>query len=556
MNIITQNPYRILGVLSNAPIKDRVANQNRLNAFAKVGKEVVFPYDFATLIPTKPTRTAESIAAANTAINLDRDQLKYALFWFIKITPIDEIALNHLQSGDKEKASELLQKKLTCSSLINLGILALLDGNAKTGFNALCRVIHSETYRSELLQALKLNNLNITEGELAELFITELLKEVPANELLKAVFVDESDRGIISKRALEEPIATINAAIETAKSVSNRDSAANLKAGTKLMNDTKRPLKLVRDVAGADSPQYQLMADSLAKQILQCSINYYNNAPDEDVESPKKAMVLQKYALDIAVGKLTKDRCQENCKTLQEAIDEMPPIEVAVEVNKVREELRKFCKLPDLICHSVTLLNATQSLLQTIKYKLGSSHPFYLKLSTQIVGNALHNVIEEVNQAQNRLTRLLDIAKERGIDPRYLSSLGEVSPRYIIENHVKPALKKAWDATKLMDSFDMEDEFKTQRYLPNRKSLKDLCNQLDVSTSGVVSSTRTSSSSSSSASSSSTDSKANGCLISLLVWIVLGVILGAIFKANDGDFGAGFCASGVLALLVYKALSS
>lgn len=47
---IINNPYRILGVLSNSPLKERVANLNKLNAFAKVGKKVSFPNDFGNII--------------------------------------------------------------------------------------------------------------------------------------------------------------------------------------------------------------------------------------------------------------------------------------------------------------------------------------------------------------------------------------------------------------------------------------------------------------------------------------------------------------------------
>ena len=83
LKLIYNNPYRILGVLSNSPLRERVGNQNRLSAFAKVGKEVAFSNDFASILTDKPVRTPESISAANTAINLDKDQLKYALFWFI-----------------------------------------------------------------------------------------------------------------------------------------------------------------------------------------------------------------------------------------------------------------------------------------------------------------------------------------------------------------------------------------------------------------------------------------------------------------------------------------
>lgn len=514
MNIITQNPYRVLGVLSNAPIKERVANQNRLNAFAKVGKEVTFPNDFSNLISEKPIRTAESIAAANTAINLDKDQLKYALFWFLKLTPIDEIAFNHLQSGDKEKAIALLQQKETCSSLINFGVLSFLAGDIKRGFYAISYVIHTKAYRQELLHALKLETVNITEEELAEMFITAVLNEVQATELLKGNFVNETDKSIISKQALNEPIATINAAIDTAKSVDMHDATANLQAGKTLMNSTKAPLQLIRDIVGADSPQYQFTADNLAKQILQCGINYYNNAPDDDVESPKKAMVLQKYALAIAVGKLTKDRCQENYNTLKRALDNMPPKEVALEANRVRQELRKFSKLPDLICHAVTLLEQTQPDLSRIKQKIGGSHPFYLHLSTQIVSNALHNIIAEVNDAQKSFNSTPHNA--------YLESIN----RFVSLTNTVHA---AWGAMLTMDKFDIEEEFKLRRYRPNRETLKEIYSNIQEQERQLSSPTSNSSysnytSSKSSFSKAIDNIKEHGCAIGCLVYLIISII--------------------------------
>lgn len=482
IHIISQNPYRILGVLSNSPLKERVGNQNRLTAFAKVGKEVIFPNDFAMILTDKPVRTPETIAAANTAINLDKDQLKYALFWFISGSPMDDIALKHLQAGNREKAEEIFLKKETYSSLINSAVLAFIDGNSAIGFNNISKVVHNSTYRAELLQALGIANLQLAEDDLAELIITELLKEVPASKLLSAC-VNATDRAIVSKSALDEPISAINSAIAVAKNADSKNPDASLAAGTKLMNSTKAPLKAVKDIAGESSPQYQIVADNVAKQVLQCGINYYNNAPDSDVESPRKSMVLQSYALSIAVGQLTKDRCKENYDILKQAVDNMPPAEVAIEARKVKEELRKFCQLPDKISHSVTLLNNTKPLLQTIKTKLGASNSYYLSLSTQVVGNALHNVIVEVNQAHNYFSNVIKAVKESGIDPALLNYIdNENSPARIIDNKVKPVMREAWEATVLMDSFDMESEFKSNRYNPNRKSLKNTCESLKIPT--------------------------------------------------------------------------
>lgn len=462
-----------MGVLSNSPLIERVGNQNRLAAFAKVGKEVGFPNDFTTILTDKPVRTPDSIVAANTAINLDKDQLKYALFWFICGSPIDNIALKNLQAGNREKAEEIFQKKETYSSLINSGVLAFIDGNIATGFNNISKVIHNSAYRAELFQALDIPNLQLSEDDLAELVIAELLKEVPANKLLSAC-TNVSDRAIVSKSALDEPISAINSAIAVAKNTDTKNPEASLAAGTKLMNSTKAPLKNVKDIAGATSPQYQMVADNVAKQVLQCGINYYNNAPDSDVESPRKAMVLQSYALSIAVGQLTKDRCQENYDILKHVVDNMPPAKVAIETRRVKEELRKFCQLPDKISHSVTLLNNTKPLLQTIKSRLGASNSFYLSLSTQVVGNALHNIIEEVNQAQNAFGRMIEECKRSGVNSSLVGST-------LLDN-IKPTLLEAWKATLQMDSFDMEYEFKTKRYNPNRQSLKEICESLNIST--------------------------------------------------------------------------
>ena len=407
IKLIKHNPYRTLGVLSNTPLRERIANQNKLNAFAKIGKSVIFPYDFDGIIEEVPLRTPENIAAAITAINLDSYQLKHSLFWFINASPIDGVALKYLQSKDIIKAKELFQKRESFSSLINLGVLAFIEGNFAEGYANISKVIHNESYRVDLLETLGLQNITLSENEIAEMFIADLLTEIPATKLLSAVN-NSSDKAIISEKAVNEPIAEINAAISAAKSVNSKDANANLTAGTVLMNSTKTALKQVRDIVGVTSTKYQMVADNLAKQILQCGINYYNNASDDDVESPRKAMPLQAYALQIAIGQLTKDRCQENYDILKKAVDDMPPAEVAIETRKVKEELRRFCQQPDKISHSITLLNNTK---------------------------------------------------------------------------VKPVLREAWKATTIMDGFDMETDFRTKRYIPNRSSLKEMCETLHISTS-------------------------------------------------------------------------
>lgn len=177
-------------------------------------------------------------------------------------------------------------------------------------------------------------------------------------------------------------------------------------------------------------------------------------------------MKLQSYAQSIVVGKMAKDRCKENVDILKKIIDSLPPQEVFTEANAVQDELRRANSLPDKTCHSITLLTNTKPHLQAIKIKLGSTNSFYLKLSTQVVNVALYNVIEEVNALQNDPTFKLNMIVDREVA---LSSLRTV-------------LRIAWKATTIMDGFDMEVEFKSNRYNTNRQSLKNMCEQVGLST--------------------------------------------------------------------------
>ena len=93
MNILQSNPYRLLGVYSNTPTKERLANHNRMKAFLKVGKPVSFPLDLSNYL-SPINRTEALVADAEAKLTLPKDQILYAQFWFLKTTPLDDVAFN------------------------------------------------------------------------------------------------------------------------------------------------------------------------------------------------------------------------------------------------------------------------------------------------------------------------------------------------------------------------------------------------------------------------------------------------------------------------------
>lgn len=436
MNILRSNPYRLLGVYANSPTKERLANHNRMKAFLKVGKPVSFPLDLPQYLPPV-NRTDTLVADADARLALPQDQMRYAQFWFVKTTPLDEVAFNHLFAGEINKAEEIWQKKETASSLQNRIVCALMHDNYAQAMSCAETLYGNVQYVGQLVSAVVGTGGNVDGASLPFAFLDGLCEETDVRKILPHI-TNSTWIKHVGEKAVSPLIEALQDAIDVAKKSKAEGSQARLDAGEKLMQGTKSTLSQLKNFLSTSDLHYQMIVDKLGLEILQCGIDYYNASDEADAAT--KAMKLQKYALTVVVGQMAKDRCKENVEILQKIIDNLPPSEVFAEDKTIREELRKYCLLPDKICHAVTLLNNTKPHLQVIKRKLGVSNGYYLKISTQVVGNALSNITAEVNASNNN-----------------------------------DVLKSAWKVTLFMDTFDLDVTFKENVYRKNREILKQIC---------------------------------------------------------------------------------
>ena len=554
MNILRNNPYRLLGVYSNSPTKERLANHNRMKAFLKVGKPVSFPLDLPQYL-SAIKRTETSVMDAEAQLTLPKDQLLYAQFWFVKATHLDEVAFNHLFAGEIDKAEEIWQKKDTASSLQNRIVCALMREDYRSAITCAESLYGNPLYSNQFVSAILGTDGNADIGSLAFRFLDVLCDEVGANQLLPFID-DDAWKSHVEEKAVKPLVDSIQDAIAIAKKSKEKGAEARLNAGEALRENTRSAFQQLKGFLSATDLQYQMIADKLGLEILQCGIDYFNGS--DEPEAAHKAMSLQKYAQSIVVGQMAKDRCKENVDILQKIIDDLPPSEVYAEDKAIKEELRKYCQLPDKICHAVTLLNNTKPHVQSIKSKLGASNSYYLKISTQIVGNALINIIAEVNEAQTILSADKD-------DPK--ATLAAI----LGITHVKLALRNAWKTIVIMDGFDMEADFKNGRYNNNRSILIELCKELDVSTSNYTprtSTTRSCSTTTNSASgnrqknTTSSDSSHSGCFAGLVFVLVLfgviglavGVFVGYAFAGENGAIVGAFVSVVAIAMLLGKLL--
>ena len=267
INAITNNPYRILGVYSNSPKKEQIANQAKIKAFLRVNKNVSFLLDLTDILPPVE-RNQDAIDHVESELSLLSGKIRNAQFWFINNDPIDTIVMNRLFSGNIEYAMKLLQNKWkgTMSFLQNLFVCYLIKGDYESAIIN-CAIPLYEKY-SDIYIKLIDENANVQKEELIHNIIQTLFKE--GIDLLP--IIEKSTNELWIELALDTivgPLITkINASIEKSKSTKGTNGKVRLNAGNELMSSSSNNLKELRHILGYESTRYKLIADKIAQVLI------------------------------------------------------------------------------------------------------------------------------------------------------------------------------------------------------------------------------------------------------------------------------------------------
>lgn len=332
MNSILNNPYRIAGIIANASAREIQSRKGKISAYAKVGKEITSEYDFPFLDSLQ--RSSAIIDKAFSDIEQNQNKVLHSLFWFLNLNPIDNTAIQHLITGNKEKAIEIWEKLTdekevnakNFSAFNNIGTLYLLEESKekiKKGITAKIELIESESFK-DFVHTVADETFSIDKNKQIEIFIDELLtqfkqKYSTAETMDLFSNCNGTTQKYLSKKFTEEPVHKIETEIEqcTKKRTNNKSNA--YKFGTDLYNSTKSELTLLKSIVGNTNLQYKMLADNVAKEILQCSIDYFNESQEQDKSTDylEEAMKLAKLAQTIAINEATKNKIKESINTLE-----------------------------------------------------------------------------------------------------------------------------------------------------------------------------------------------------------------------------------------------
>jgi hypothetical protein len=510
---VAGNPYRILGLLVGSTAREQNRQIRRLKQYIEAEQEPPADYSFPAL--GKLRRTVEGITEAASKLNLDSDRMSAALFWFYKGNEItDEPALDALKEGDTNSAFDIWNKltssgeitQRNASAFQNLSTLLLANAssyNLEQGTVLKLKFLESDFAKDFKALATDVT-YKTTKKELQLLFLNQLCAKIEnsgdtdVNQLVgilqKQTFSAKEDffNGFAQK-LIDEIQRKCN---ETkSKRENNRKNAA--KYGKELYKDTLTRLQQVKSVLGASHLKFSSASDKLSIELLQCGIDYFNQYKESNTDPGADAMDLYKKAQALAVGHIAKERCKTNIENLQKWINDKPERDKKVRIRPHLDSLLNKTQLfetkPATIANAKALLNQVKPDLYNIKSVLGTTDSLYLKLSTQIAVQAQNYIIEEVNSVQKNL------------------EMQVMLDRYGTLNRLKTVLSNAWEATSLVGTLDLENDFRIKRYNPNRETLKGLCEQIGVSTStGRSTSTSTSTSTNTGRSTSTTTSTSTG----------------------------------------------
>ncbi|BDB53061.1 CFI-box-CTERM domain-containing protein [Flavobacterium ammonificans] len=493
MNLVLNNPYRIVGLLVGASAREQDRQIKRLKQF--IAADIAPEEDFSFPSLGNVQRNIEKVDVAASKLNLDKDKIVAALFWFYKGNPItDEPAFDAINDSDLNQVL-VIWKKLTlngeiskrnASAFSNLGTLYLsgvLEGTnsnealLENGISLKLKFLESE-YIKEFKSLATDETYKTTKKELQLIFLNQLQSEIEKSEFISSTnFLDIITQQEFSakedflKGFVQKPIEEIEKNIEEARIKRKADNSNSLVVGKELFKKTSENLKLLKSILGISNLKFSSISDKLSDEILQCGIDYFKFYKDSSTDPGRASMDLFHKAKLLAIGDIAIQRCEENTENLQEWIDNKP------ERDKQAKIFDDFKSITDLIDeyegYKETVLNGKQLLasaliyLSNVKDVLGERDDLFIGLSTRIASEAQGMCVSEINNLQDKF-----------------SSAFDSSTKVALIRLLKDKINESLDVSATIGSMHLKQDFRI-RYERNRSTLIDLKRQLNqVNTGG------------------------------------------------------------------------
>ena len=350
--MIKQNPFCVLGISPTATEREIQKQVTKTTRYAEVGKQISFDTDFSFTGSLK--RDKESISIASSAIEQPLNRLLHSLFWFWNANHIDAAAFDNLSKNHTDKATEIWEKVVKDGDVSTKNLSCLF--NLKSLYVAQSlkdNSIDSKLFIKGVLLAGKFFNhseldcytkqvvgehVNVSSQELEIKYITSIYSIVkPFLKKKSGITTDDflsgfatfskKSREHISAKFTGDPIKKTEDHIDTTSELREQNPIEALSFGETLYKNTKSQLESLSKILGKEDLKYQMLANKLANEILQCGIDYFNKLREEEQaedEDGKKVLKLCKIAKKMVAGfeSQTSARIDENYQIISDWVND------------------------------------------------------------------------------------------------------------------------------------------------------------------------------------------------------------------------------------------
>lgn len=153
ISVVQDNPYRVLGVCSQASLRAISSNHKKMMSEVIKGNEVNLALDLSSYMK-EPLRTPRRLDQAQSQLLSARGRILYAMFWFIDTNKLDHAAIYYLTKGQRENSVKILQSQQSFSSYINLAVLALIEDRFDDAATLYCRCLQDEEMTQAFVQSI------------------------------------------------------------------------------------------------------------------------------------------------------------------------------------------------------------------------------------------------------------------------------------------------------------------------------------------------------------------------------------------------------------------
>ncbi len=420
MNIIYNNPYRILGISSSISEKELKKQISIIRRYLEIGKQKKFSYDFDYL--GEIIRNQESVINAANMIEHPLKKMEYSLFWFVDVSEIDKKAFHNLQENNIESALEIWEKGINADldiksfAYLNLSTLyiSLYSQNPIKYKHYLLKGLQlkSMIFNNDIYEKLKdhiIKNTNVDRQTIIKSFVDDMLEyfiksgdrknELPNNWF--TILTNEMHEEVkicFGKKIITNYTSTINKKLDKCAEKRKQNPKNALKQGKNLFMITKGDLININQIYNKDNTNYSIYADKIAKEILQCSTDYYNKIGENLVkENVEETVLIVKLAKKVAQTQLIINRINDSLEVLNDWINHEHEIKSTIIIKLNLDNIDKI--LSDRINENSPINDLRQrgvkckSELNEIGNKIGYSNELHKNICNGIVTELLNKYI-------------------------------------------------------------------------------------------------------------------------------------------------------------------